>query len=87
VPFDKLLEWHDKTEEVKPAEPDCPLTEVNVEAKVCSFCAAPVPEIEKVVVDGPVARVSDGGYYCDTCGERLMCCDCHPPTWEWRPKK
>lgn len=87
IPFDKVLEWHDKTEEVKPAEPDCPLTEVNVEAKFCPYCAAPVPEIERIKVEKPVCKCTDGGYYCDACGKRLNECQCLPPMNEWRPKR
>lgn len=30
-----------------------------------------------------VMSIADGGYYCTTCGERLMNCTCDPPETLW----
>lgn len=58
----------------------------HVSAKVCPFCAAPVPEIEKRQTTEKVMVVTDGSYYCDTCKERVMCCKCLPGSFHWQPK-
>lgn len=56
------------------------------EAKFCPFCGQPVPEIERRTTDRKVMVVTDGGYYCDTCGERCNCCSCLPLAFHWQPK-
>ncbi len=57
-----------------------------VRADFCPFCGAPLPEIVRVPVGRrKFATCSDGGYYCDTCGERLRACECFPPTHQWGP--
>lgn len=56
-------------------------------ANFCPFCGEPVPEIEWVDRKQKVCKVTDGGYYCDTCGKRLMECRCLPPHCNWRPVK
>ena len=58
------------------------------EADFCPLCGKPVPEIERRPdVKVKVCVITDGGYYCDTCGERLMCCKCYPSVYNWRPVK
>lgn len=44
----------------------------------CPFCQSSMPElILKENPPSPMQKISDGGYYCDTCEERLLCCRCH----------
>lgn len=57
------------------------------DAKFCPFCGAAVPKVEYVNPPGPVLRVTDGGYYCDTCGERCDGCTCLPPDVCYRVKR
>ncbi len=46
----------------------------------CPWCGKKLPElIKSETPPEPLCRVTDGGYYCDTCGERLHGCQCHPP--------
>lgn len=50
------------------------------DVRFCPFCAAPVPRtrrMERPPLD--LCVVTDGGYYCDTCFERLNGCLCLPP--------
>lgn len=56
------------------------------EAYFCPFCSTAVPEIVPSGETKPICSVTDGGYYCDTCKERLNCCTCLPPELAWRPK-
>lgn len=53
---------------------------------VCPFCTQPLPKIvlRKVPLVGPVRSITDGGDYCDTCRERLMCCACWPHEAKWQ---
>jgi hypothetical protein len=50
-------------------------------ATFCPYCGASLPKVRlrETPRDDRVAVVADGGYYCDTCEERLMNCDCLPP--------
>jgi len=46
----------------------------------CPFCGTHVPSM--ILKNPPppnICRVTDGGYYCDTCHERLDGCICDPP--------
>jgi hypothetical protein len=54
-------------------------------AKYCPFCAAPVPPIVPRQTAEKICSVTDGGYYCDTCKERLIGCTCMAPEYAWRP--
>jgi len=57
----------------------------SVEVTFCPFCAKQVPEIERNK-KAPKKRIQNGdGDYCHTCDERLMSCDCLPPTFSWKP--
>lgn len=52
----------------------------------CPHCGQELPEIEKNPdVDQSKLGNSDDDY-CNTCGERNMCCECLPPWFAWRPK-
>lgn len=64
-------DWHKK----KPPEP-----------KFCPFCGTAVPKM-RLKADPPkdLCRVTDGGYYCDTCGERLNGCLCLPAEAAFEP--
>lgn len=47
--------------------------------KFCPYCGTALPAMRrKAVVSPSVCRVTDGGYYCDTCKERLHICLCDP---------
>lgn len=58
----------------------------EIEAKCCPFCGKPLPAL-KLRAEPPekVVSITDGGYYCDTCHERLECCVCANPVWLWEP--
>lgn len=56
------------------------------EPQFCPFCATPVPEVERRVTDRKIMVVTDGGYYCATCGERCHSCSCLPAAFHWQPK-
>jgi hypothetical protein len=56
------------------------------EAFFCPFCAKPVPKIEKRQTDRKICVVTDGGYYCKTCEERLNCCRCLNGSFHWQPE-
>lgn len=50
----------------------------------CPHCGKPMPEIRKrVEVLEPIAQITDGGYHCDTCSERLHACKCWPCEAHW----
>jgi hypothetical protein len=52
--------------------------------KFCPYCGTTLPEIRpRAKPYKNVCKVTDGGYYCDTCEERLMGCKCHPPECAW----
>lgn len=55
------------------------------EAKVCPFCATPLPKIVPSGETRPIAK-SEDGYYCDTCGERNCACTCLSPDKAWKPE-
>lgn len=79
--LDKWDEWPDP-------EPDMPLNESHTkDVAHCPFCARQLPPIVRVDVDKKVCMVTDGGYYCDTCKERLRACTCLPPAVAWGPLK
>lgn len=55
--------------------------------KFCPWCGAKLPEMERTRTDAKICVVKDGGYYCDTCEERLQNCLCDFPAVEWTPVK
>lgn len=62
--------------------------EASEEVAFCPFCGSKVPEVQ-LRADPPakICVITDGGYYCGTCEERLMCCRCDMPErlWERAP--
>jgi hypothetical protein len=51
------------------------------EPEYCPFCGTHVPNMVRKNPPPPhVCRVTDGGYYCDTCKQRLNECICDPPS-------
>jgi hypothetical protein len=50
----------------------------------CPFCAEFVPSL-RLCAKPPkkVCVIIDGGYYCDTCEERLNACECKPAVFLW----
>jgi hypothetical protein len=57
------------------------------EAKFCPHCGTPVPKVVPSNYKGKICKVTDGGYYCDTCGERLMACKCKPSEFAWKAEE
>lgn len=58
------------------------------EIHFCPHCGMKLPEIVKKTNPPKKIRViSDGGYYCDTCGKRLMLCECHRQEEMWETKE
>jgi hypothetical protein len=56
-------------------------------AKFCPYCGTPTPKMK--LKDPPpkgVMKCTDAGYYCDTCEERLRCCQCKPPEFNYEPE-
>lgn len=57
----------------------------HTEVKFCPHCAKSVPEIEPSnITDRKICSVTDGGYYCDSCSERLHACTCLPHEYRWK---
>ena len=54
-------------------------------ARYCPHCGTPTPEIIKRSTKKKICVVTDGGYYCDTCKERLRECQCALPEYAWEP--
>jgi hypothetical protein len=56
-------------------------------AKFCSYCGTATPKMK--LKDPPptdnVMECTDTGYHCDTCGERLRCCQCLGPEHNYEP--
>ena len=55
--------------------------------KFCPFCGTGLPQLvlKEEPPAGPVEHVTDGGYYCDTCGERCGGpCRCLPTVARFR---
>ena len=52
----------------------------------CPFCGEKLPRVIPSGIPGKfISRVTDGGYYCDTCKGRLRECKCLPPEFAWKP--
>lgn len=53
----------------------------------CPFCGTPLPKmVRKDPIPPHICRVTDGGYYCDTCKQRLNACICDPPEAAFEPE-
>ena len=65
------------------------LNHPQVMAKIdfCPFCGTKVPEMVEVPGRDKICSFSDGGYYCDTCGDRLISCTCQVPSTQYRIKE
>lgn len=54
------------------------------EVQVCPHCGKKLPPVRRRVEPlSPIVSCGDGGYHCDTCGERLHACKCYPPEAHW----
>lgn len=52
--------------------------------KFCPFCGAPLPKMKKKAeLPEYVSLIQYDSDYCDTCGDRLMRCQCDPPEAAW----
>jgi hypothetical protein len=75
----RMREHDSLGEERRMRDPDWHKKEVPG-ARFCPFCGALTPEMRLRAKPPPdLCVVTDGGYYCDTCGERLRSCRCLPP--------
>jgi hypothetical protein len=56
------------------------------EPEYCPFCSSTLPKMIRKDPPPPhLCRITDGGFYCDTCLERLDGCICDPPTSAFEP--
>lgn len=56
------------------------------EPEYCPFCSSEIPKMTRKNPPPPdICRVTDGGFYCDTCHERLDGCICDPPSAAFEP--
>jgi hypothetical protein len=55
-----------------------------VAPKFCPFCSKKLPEIIPSNEVKKIRTVTDGGYYCATCGDRLRTCKCLPGEFRWK---
>jgi hypothetical protein len=59
--------------------------DTDPEGRFCPFCGKPVPKMRrKNPPPAPLCVITDGGYYCDTCG-RSRDCLCLPPAAAFEP--
>lgn len=57
---------------------------LKVEIDKCPFCGELLPDLE---INENIKNIAEGDEeYCDTCGERNMCCNCYPPEFRWKIK-
>jgi len=62
----------------------CNYKQRDREISFCPSCGKELPDIRlKQHPPEKVTVITDGGYYCDTCKERLMCCTCAKPDELW----
>lgn len=58
------------------------------EPKFCPYCGTALPKmVRKNPIPKTVCQVTDGGYYCATCRERLNCCLCDPLSSAFEPEQ
>lgn len=55
--------------------------------KFCPHCSRTLPEIVRRKTTKKIRSCTDGGDYCDTCGKRLIVCECYRPEYAWQPGK
>lgn len=55
----------------------------KIEIDKCPFCGEKLPDV--ILNDEKLSITEGDEEYCDTCGERHMCCDCYPPEYRWKP--
>lgn len=69
-------------------DPHYRYTRQDIEVTHCPFCQTSLPEVElKPKPPKKVMTITDGGYYCDCCSERLIACQCYPSEARYRLKK
>jgi hypothetical protein len=65
---------------------DTPWYEGLPDAKFCGFCGELLPKMTRLKTPPqPLCRITDGGYYCDTCEQSLEACECLPPSAAFGP--
>ncbi len=62
-------------------------TQSRRKVKYCPHCSKRLPKIKRRITNKPICNTSDGGFYCDTCKERLINCQCYPPEYAWQSVK
>jgi hypothetical protein len=58
--------------------------------KFCSYCGKKLPNMvltKKDVSKKHICKITDGGYYCDTCNQRLDSCFCDPQETLFEPEE
>ena len=56
-------------------------------AKFCAYCGEELSEMVRKKKFPKFTGVNEAGSgYCETCGERCICCYCWPPEFAWEPK-
>lgn len=81
--------WYVKPVELIPEVADWRLLDPDLRPvpQFCPYCGTPLPKMRrKDPVPKTVCRVTDGGYYCDTCRERLDYCLCDPLSSAFEPE-
>jgi hypothetical protein len=55
--------------------------------KFCPYCRTELPKmvLKERPIDSHICKITDGGYYCDTCEERLNMCFCDSRTTLFEP--
>jgi len=57
----------------------------RVQVTYCPHCNKKLPDVTKRKTKRTVCVITDGGFYCDTCGIILTECTCYPPEYAWKP--
>ena len=68
----------------EPANEDREWVAEELEIYFCPRCGLELPKIRvKEKLPERIVTITDGGYYCDTCGDRLNECRCSRPEDIW----
>jgi hypothetical protein len=59
----------------------------SIKVDFCPHCGTHVPEVEESNSLEKICVMDESQDYCDTCSERLGCCECLPEEFKWKPKQ
>ncbi len=59
--------------------------EMYLPCDFCPHCGEPTPQIKLRETDEDICVVTDGGYYCETCKQRVDSCKCEAPAYRFEP--